>query len=290
MKNKLFLALALAGAVACKKDNTPTPSPNTNDVNAQVTEFINKLDLSKDLATQVEAFAKTLKNDTEMEKILVGLSREAEPKTWTLVSFDEPVNVSNNETVNFSWIEKPIKLSSSYTDKAMNYDDYKNQHGNQIVFEDAMDFEVKTGQDPSSTWISSTFIVYTNNSFIKIETYKTCTIQKFDISINAINGGVNNIAGGFFYNAYGEISNDPVAVNLEQLFDARDKKQQEKYEGKQICWDRITSSTFVVSDLQSNGFTLRSHSFIDKNILTQNKTTIDYFSSFNTLMTNVSYK
>jgi hypothetical protein len=168
----------------------------------------------------------------------------------------------------------------------MNYDDYKNQHDNQIVFEDAMDFEVKTGQDPSSTWISSTFIVYTNNSFIKIETYKTCEVQKVDIEAH----GIRSIIEGFFYNAYGKISNDPVASNLEQLFDTRDEKQQEEYEGKQICWDRITSSTFVVSSLQSNGFMLRSHSFIDKNILTQNKTTIDYFSSFNALMTNVSYK
>jgi hypothetical protein len=101
MKNKLFLALALAGAVACKKDNTPTPSPNTNDVSAQVTEFINKLDLTKDLATQVEAFAKTLKNDTEMENLLAGKARAN--NVWELEKFMGTTQMDTIEKRTFSW-------------------------------------------------------------------------------------------------------------------------------------------------------------------------------------------
>jgi hypothetical protein len=120
MKNKLFLALALAGVVACKKDNTPTPSPNTNDVNAQVTDFINKLDLSKDLATQVEAFAKTLKNDTEMENLLVGKARTG--KEWNLVPFE---TVKVYETGKKTLDNTVILNENNTAGKDYTFEDYK---------------------------------------------------------------------------------------------------------------------------------------------------------------------
>jgi hypothetical protein len=119
MKNKLFLALALAGAVACKKDKPAEPNTES-DVNAQVTNFINKLDLTKDLAEQVQAFASKLQNDTEMENLLVGKSRAG--KEWNLVPF---TSVKVYETEKRTLDNAVILNENNTTGKDYTFEEYK---------------------------------------------------------------------------------------------------------------------------------------------------------------------
>jgi hypothetical protein len=119
MKNKLFLALALAGAVACKKDKPAEPSTES-DVNTQVTNFINKLDLTKDLAEQVQEFASKLQNDTEMENLLAGKARAG--KEWNLVPF---TSVKVYETGKKTLDNVIILNEDNKTGKDYSFEEYK---------------------------------------------------------------------------------------------------------------------------------------------------------------------
>jgi hypothetical protein len=290
MKNKLFLALALAGAVACKKDKPAEPSTG-NDVNAQVTDFINKLDLTKDLATQVEAFAKTLKNDTEMENLLVGLSREAEPKTWTLVSFDKPVNVSNNETVNFSWVDnnKTITLPTSFSDKAFSYAQYKEKYDETISFKEAKPFKLETQEEPFLTYSDTR--IYTKEGVIELRTYRQC---------EKITGNTwtpeepwkRNIVETFFYNAYGEISNFDGLDGQDKYFNNITKKAITDNLQKDVCWEYliVTSMTLEKNPNNAGEIILKKKSYTDKDLLKKGSVIIYNYTSFEQLSTNVSYK
>ena len=186
MKNKLFLALALAGAVACKKDNTPTPSPNTNDVNAQVTEFINKLDLTKDLATQVEAFAKTLKNDTEMENLLVGKARGGNFTSWQLEEFKGTVIVNESDIRDFSW---DISLTAEdIKDEPTSYLVYSKNYGTDLKFYNSYKF------NPSDNGGKGFY--YTNNGTIDLNYKKECEL---------LDNKEENVVTNFFYDSYQDI-------------------------------------------------------------------------------------
>ena len=134
MKNKLFLALALAGVMACKKDKPAEPNNSANDVSAQVTNFINNLDLTKDLAPQVQAFASTLKNDKEMEGFLVGKTRAS--NVWELEKFTGTVKMDTIDKRAFSWDKtNPYDTKGS---KKVAYDNIGDFIEISIEFEKAM--------------------------------------------------------------------------------------------------------------------------------------------------------
>jgi len=183
MKNKLFLALALAGAVACKKDKPAEPSTES-DVNAQVTEFINKLDLTKDLATQVQEFSGKLKNDTEMEKILVGGARAN--NVWELEKFTGTVIVNESDIRDFSW---DISLTAEdIKDEPTSYLVYSKNYGTDLKFYNSYKF------NPSDNGGKGFY--YTNNGTIDLNYKKECEL---------LDNKEENVVTNFFYDSYQDI-------------------------------------------------------------------------------------
>ncbi len=246
MKNKLFLALALAGAVACKKDNTPTPSPNTNDVNAQVTEFINKLDLTEDLATQVEAFAKTLKNDTEIEKLLVGSARAN--NVWELEKFEGTVQMDTIEKRTFSWDKaNPYDATGS---KKVAYDNIGDFIETSIEFEKAMIYGTVPNESNAA---EERGVYYLSNGVIVLSNIKRCAILSAD---NTNNYFVAGLIVGAYEGINWAISNE-ISSQITAQFPSSQKN----------CLNSLSIYTLIIDKKNPNNFTMKSMKEYDVTML-----------------------
>ncbi len=94
MKNKLFLALALAGAVACDKEKPVTPNNNANDLSAQIQNLLNSLD-----PTQAQEIKDALVPDEAMKTFLL---EGQDIKKWDVVDIASTLYKTTNSITN-SW-------------------------------------------------------------------------------------------------------------------------------------------------------------------------------------------
>ena len=250
MKNKLFLALALAGAVACKKDKPAEPS--NNDVNAQVTNFINKLDLTKDLAIQVKEFASTLKNDTEMENILVGKARAN--SVWELEKFTGTTHTTQMDTIEkrtFSWDTKnPYDAKGT---KKITYDQVDDFIKTTIEFEEAKTYGFVPNENNAA--IEEQGVYYLSNGVIVLSNTKLCAI----LSENNTN---NYFVAGLIVGAY-------EGINLTISNETSNQITAQFPSSQKNCYNSFSMNTYVFSIDKNNpnNFTMKSMKEYDVTML-----------------------
>ena len=127
MNKKLFLALALAGAVACDKDKPVTPNNNTNDLSAQIQNLLNSLE-----PTQVQELKDALVPYETMKTFLL---EGQDIKKWDVVDIASTLYKTTNSITN-SWTngyssskETPFHYANhvNFKTKPNEYDGYETE-------------------------------------------------------------------------------------------------------------------------------------------------------------------
>ena len=166
MKNKLFLALALAGAVACDKDKPVTPN-NTNDASAQIQNLLNNFDASKDIHEQVQNIANGIQADEAMKLFLLEGKTE---RYWQVVPFTK-ITVTGELERTYSWKAGGIDKGNSGTYEEEYYEGYK-----------PLKFELNPAEDKEENDFlinpDKELIVYTKEGYVEFSSNKQCANAK----------------------------------------------------------------------------------------------------------------
>jgi hypothetical protein len=168
MKNKLFLALALAGVMACDKDKPVTPN-NANDVSTQIQDLINNLD-----PTQAQALKDALVPDNAMKTFLLEGKKE---KEWILEMFETVQQKIIAET-SYTWRTPQVVSFDKISDTQYeNIGDYPH-----VTVFNLVD---KEQEEPTEFFSNKDWqtIIYNKDGQIKIGSNKDCNVAEMAINV-----------------------------------------------------------------------------------------------------------